>query len=121
MANKTAFQKFYPLPGKVFAFGNLTVKTDHSPRGSVSWWYHVAPVVEVEGEKFVLDPAIEFSRPLSLSEWLSRMGDPSRIKVSFCGSGTYIPSDSCDEESDGLELRALGTQRSYLKLEAPRR
>ncbi len=121
MANKTAFHQFFPLPGKVFAFGNLTVQTSFSPRGSVSWWYHVAPVVEVDGEKYVLDPAIEFTRPLSLKEWLGRMGDPSRIKVSFCGSGTYVPSDSCDKETDGLELGALRSQRSYLKLEAPRR
>lgn len=121
MANKTAFHQFFPLPGKVFAFGNLTVQTSHSPRGRVSWWYHVAPVVEVDGEKFVLDPAIEFTRPLHLKEWLGRMGDPEKIKVSFCGSGTYVPSDSCDEETDGLELGALKTQRSYLKLEAPRR
>lgn len=121
MANKTAFQHFFPLPGKVFAFGNLTVEAPASPRGRVSWWYHVAPVVEVAGEKFVLDPAIEYARPLTLTEWLSRMGDPGKIRVSFCGSGTYVPGDGCEEESDGLEQKALLTQRRYLKLEAPRR
>lgn len=121
MANKTAFHHFYPLPGKVFAFGNLTVKTSNSPRGSVSWWYHVAPIVEVNGDKYVLDPAIEYQRPLLLNEWLGRMGEASSIKVSFCDSGTYGPSDDCDEKTDGLELSALSTQRYYLKLEAPRR
>lgn len=121
MANKTAFHHYFPLPGKVFAFGNLTVQSSHSPRGSVSWWYHVAPIVEVDGEKFVLDPAIEFSRPLSLGEWLGRMGTPERIKVSFCESGTYVPGDSCEDKTDGLELSALRSQKSYLKLEASRR
>jgi hypothetical protein len=121
MANKTAFQHYFPLPGKVFAFGNLRVETENSPRGSVSWWYHVAPIVEAAGEKYVIDPAINFSRPLKLSEWLEAMGDSSQIKVSFCESGTYNPGDSCESTSDGLELSALNTQRYYLKLEASRR
>lgn len=121
LANKTAFHHYYPLPGKVFAFGNLTVETSYSPRGRVSWWFHVAPIVEVEGEKYVLDPAIEFTRPLPLTEWLSRMGDASSIRVSFCGSGTYGPSDNCDDQTDGLEMSALSAQKYYLKLEAPRR
>lgn len=120
IANRNAFHQFYPVPGKVFAFGNLRVKTANSPRGAVGWWYHVAPIVEVAGKKFVLDPAIEMGRPMELLEWLTAMGNPQKIKVSICNSGTYMPSDNCDNETDGLELRGMQTEKYYLKLEEDR-
>lgn len=117
LANRLAFRKFIPIPNKVFAFGNLRVKTPYSIRGVVGWWYHVAPIVRVGEKKFVLDPSIEFSRPLELEEWLDRMGDVKRIKVAICGSGTYSPGDSCDKETDGMESRAEQVQKYYLSLE----
>lgn len=115
--NRAAFRKFIPIPNKVFAFGNLKVKTPYAVRGVVGWWYHVAPIVRVGDTKYVLDPSIEATRPLTLKEWLERMGDPKRIKVSICGTGTYSPGDDCDKKTDGLELRAERTERHYLSLE----
>lgn len=115
--NRHAFRAFIPIPNKVFAFGNLRVKTPNSRRGVVGWWYHVAPLVQVGEDRYVLDPSIEPTRPLLLKEWLGRMGKPERIKVAICGSGTYSPGDSCDKESDGVEARAERTQREYLALE----
>lgn len=115
--NRNAFRLFIPVPNKVFAFGNLRVKTPNSSRGVVGWWYHVAPIVQVGAEKYVLDPAIEPERPLLLREWIERMGNPKRIKVSICGSGAYSPGDNCHKESDGMELRAERTQKHYLALE----
>jgi hypothetical protein len=120
VVNRFAFHQFYPIPSKVFAFGNLAVNTPNSPRGRVSWWYHVAPVVEVNGKKYVLDPAIEFERPLELGDWLSAMGDPEKIKVSICKSGTYSPGDDCEKETDGLEFRGMKAQKHFLKLEERR-
>lgn len=120
VANRVAFHKLYPVPKKVFAFGNLRVATSNSPRGRVGWWYHVAPVVQVGDTKFVIDPAIESSRPLTLDEWLGRMGNPARMKVSICESGTYSPGDNCLKETDGLELRAMNTLKHFLSLEKSR-
>lgn len=117
LANRNLFRWFHPVPNKVFAFGNLRVKTSNSPRGAVGWWYHVAPIVEVKKVKYVLDPAIEPSRPLILKEWLSRMGVPEKIKVAICGSGTYSPGDNCEKETEGLELRAERAQQYYLTKE----
>jgi hypothetical protein len=117
LANRLAFHMYIPVPDKVFAFGNLRVDTDNTRRGVVGWWYHVAPIVQVSATKYVLDPAIEHARPLPLPEWLDRMGDPKKIKVAFCGSGTYSPGDDCRKETDGLEARALRAQRHYLALE----
>jgi hypothetical protein len=115
--NRSAFRKFIPIPKKVFAFGNLRVKTPNSLRGVVGWWYHVAPIVQVGDAKYVLDPSIEATRPLELREWLERMGTPEKIKVSICDTGTYSPTDNCDKETDGLELRAEKTAKHYLALE----
>lgn len=115
--NRLAFRAFIPIPSKVFAFGNLRVKTPNSRRGVVGWWYHVAPMVRVGNDQFVMDPSIEPTRPLTLNEWLGRMGKPERIRIAVCGSGTYSPGDNCDKESDGVEARAEYAVRQYLVLE----
>ena len=104
-----------PVPNKIFVFGDLEVKTPNSQSGSVSWWYHVAPIVTVNGQKYVLDPAIEPLRPLKLEEWLSKMSsDVSTLEVSICQSGSYMPSDFCDKVTDGSEATAAQDQISYL-------
>lgn len=115
--NRNAFRMFIPIPSTVFAFGNLRLKTNNSPRGVVGWWFHVAPLVQVGETKYVLDPAIEPERPLTIDEWLSRMGTPVRIKVAICGSGTNSPGGNCNRESDGMELWAVRAQKHFLELE----
>jgi hypothetical protein len=115
--NRNAFRLFVPIPDKIFAFGNLRVKTANSSRGVVSWWYHVAPIVSVGSEKYVLDPALEAGKPLVLKEWLARMGTPEKIKIAICGTGTYSPNDNCNKHTDGMELKASAAQKRYLQLE----
>ncbi len=96
------------------------MKTRNSPKGVVGWWFHVAPIVEGKNVKYVLDPAIHPLAPLTLREWLATMGKPEKMKVAICASGAYSPSDNCDKESDGLELRAERAQQKYLGLEYDR-
>jgi len=120
LAMRNMFKWYAPLANKVFVFGNLRVKTHNSPKGVVGWWFHVAPIVEVKNVKYVLDPAIEPLAPLTLKEWLAKMGTPEKMKVAICASGAYSPSDNCDKESDGLELRAEKAQQHYLGLEYDR-
>lgn len=117
LAMRSLFRLYAPLASKVFAFGNLRVKTKNSPRGAVGWWFHVAPIVEVKGVKYVLDPSIEFGAPLTLKDWLTRMGNPAKMKVSICNSGAYAPSSNCDKKSDGIETRAEIAEQHYLGLE----
>lgn len=94
-AVRHANRENYPAPNKVFAFGSLSVKSPNAPRGRVGWWYHVAPVVSVDGTNYVMDPSIEASRPLTVKEWIGRMGNTNKIRVSICKSGTYTPGDDC--------------------------
>ncbi len=94
-------------PAKVFAFGDLAVETDNSPDGIVQWWYHVAPLIVVDGKPYVLDPSIHPSAPLSLREWLESMGDSSAIEVAICNAYTFSPDSSC--------LKAPASEDNYAK------
>lgn len=101
------------VPLKVFAFGNLSVKTENHPHGWISWWYHVAPVLRVEGIAYVLDPAIEPRRPLSVDEWIARMGD-GPIGVSYCASHAYDPDSPCATSETSQKNRAVRDVSPFL-------
>lgn len=62
----------------------------------------------------MLDPSIDKKNPLEIEEWLDKMGTPENIKVAICESGTYLPKDDCDKESDGVESRGKRDQQAYL-------
>ncbi|AUD79597.1 hypothetical protein CW740_10230 [Kangiella profundi] len=67
------FEKEGVIADKAWASGFLKSK-----RSNVSWSYHVAPVVYVEGgngkvDKMIIDPLIA-DRPVTSMEWLSLMG-----------------------------------------------
>ncbi len=104
-------------PAKAFIFGNLEVKTANAPGGSVSWWYHVVPVLKNGQQIVVFDPAIEPRRPLTLTEWVSTMTtDPSSVKVAICEGNAYTPSSSCGKPAS-QGSRAKQDQLGYLKAE----
>ncbi len=105
---------------KIFAYGDLLVKTKNSPMGVVSWWYHVAIIVTDGNEKYILDPAIEPQKPLALKAWLSRMGDPNQIVISLCKSTTYTPYSSCESSTESDDDVALDDQIFFLSLERHR-
>lgn len=110
----------HPRPGKVFIFGNLTVKTPNSPEGEVSWWYHVVPGFRMGKDVVVLDPAIDPYKPLFLQEWVATMtNDPSSVTLSFCEPDTYVPSSSCRTPTS-QEKEARSTQVGYLRDERER-
>ncbi|HKO53275.1 MAG TPA: protein-glutamine glutaminase family protein [Polyangiaceae bacterium] len=81
-------------PYKLFSFGDLQVSTANSPYGVVFWWYHVAPVVKsaASGTVYVLDPALEPTRPLEWQQWLllqvAVLGD---VQVTVADSNAYDP------------------------------
>lgn len=105
-------------PHKIFVFGNLQVATANSLDGEVTWWYHVAPIVQVGVQKYVLDPAIEPRRPLAIDDWLSRMSQvPGELEVAICNSGAYGPMDPCSQHTDGVERAAHIDQPLYLRME----
>ncbi len=100
-------------PGKVFAFGNLKMKTAYDTRGSVYWSYHVAAAFRWNNEAYVMDPSVEPSQPLPLRDWLSRISaQPSRVKVAVCDSYAYVPGSLClggsSRQESGSENHLIG-------------
>lgn len=93
---------------KIFLFGNLRVETRFAPEGVVTWWYHVAPVVQVQDEvggagRVVIDPSVS-SSALQVSEWIAiQTGENCReiplgtpyaegCFYQFTARFTYLPS-----------------------------
>lgn len=106
-------------PWKVFVFGNLALSTANAPAGRVTWWYHVAPVVRVEGELWVIDPGIEPSAPLLLDAWIARQVPPGGerfVALTLCSDHAYGPDGECDP-SAGPGARAERDHQRYLELE----
>lgn len=85
-------------PVKIFAFGNLQVKTSNHPDGVVRWWYHVVIGYRLNQQVYVIDPAIEPRGPLTLQDWNLLMdGAREKFEYSICSARTYEPDDLCDK------------------------
>lgn len=113
------------LPNKLFIFvdhkvGPLLIETNFSPEGDVEWMEHVALVVRVKNQVYVLDPSIELSRPLELDQWISVMTNDKRsLSFSVCDSDTFEPADDCNHPKIDLK-NALKQQNTCLVLERRR-
>lgn len=106
-----------PVPAKLFIFGNLRVKTANSPNGSVSWWYHVVPIVRVGQQPVVFDPAINSAQPMYMKDWIATMTtDLTSVSFSICHPTSYAPSSPCLAESTSASP-ALEHQMMYLDYE----
>jgi hypothetical protein len=111
----------YKRPFNVFSFGNLSAKTANHPQGFVAWRYHVAPIVEVESVAFVLDPAIEPKRPLTLREWLERQAPSAEsLKVSLCDAGSMNPNGLCRGGADPAKAALGYIKQNFFDLEEKR-
>lgn len=109
----------YQRPSKIFAFGNLCVNTSHSSTGYVSWWYHTAPVIRDAESKqvYVLDPAVEPRKPLTVDQWMSAIAANSGncrshnsnyvSRFAICNGYGTNPGSRCDSsfmEEESTEL-----------------
>jgi hypothetical protein len=102
---------------KIFVYGDLLAQTRNTFSGFVSWWYHVAPIVTDGKENYILDPSIETLRPLTLTEWLERMGDPVSMKISLCATDSYTPYSPCMAPEPDEDEAAMDDQVFFLSLE----
>lgn len=91
-------KKLAVKPAKIFAFDNLTVKTQNSLAGEVSWWYHVAALMKVTEAGvdtfYVYDPAIQSKAPMKVRDWLQAMDSPN-AEVAVCSGDAYDPDSDC--------------------------
>lgn len=117
LARSNLEQNGFNSTNKIFVFGDLKVHSENSFSGEVSWWYHVAPIVNWKGKHFVFDPAVFPSAPILLSEWLKKMSDdPSILTLAICSAKAYNPGSFCNQPDDEAEL-AVHDQLIYLNPE----
>lgn len=102
-------------PGKIFAFGDLELKTQYDPKGKVLWSYHVVPAYRIGDRAVIYDGAIESSRLMSLEEWVARIApDPSAVKLSVCDTYAYFPRHQCFGGGATQERSLVNHVLSYL-------
>jgi hypothetical protein len=110
--------------GKVWNYGNLSVRSPNNPRCGVRWGWHVAPTVRVEqaaGEAvlYVVDPSM-FSEPVPASKWRSAQNDEASTLVESESSVFYRSVDGRTvSDPDYVETgKVLRTYRLKLKARA---
>jgi Glutaminase len=117
MARKTIEKRMPPVM-KLFVFGNLAVRSQNHPDRVVRWWYHVAPVYRVGSTVYVLDPAIEPRRPLTVLEWRARVSEESDIRqFALCNTHSFDPDDGCDQAKPMDDDYLEDYQRQYQNFE----
>lgn len=103
---------------KIFVFGELSVASENSVDGAVNWWFHVAPISQIDGNLYVLDPAIDPSKVLALTDWLDHMTEKrDDLLLSLCLGHAYNPYSRCLTPGEVDSGRALVDQESFLDLE----
>lgn len=111
-------QEKAPPVAKIFVFGDLKAKTPNSPRGSVSWWYHVAAAYRDRTTVYILDAALEPQRPLTLQEWVARVSsDPDDVRLSICSAKTYEPDSDCYTPEPKSPQASWAEEQRYLPKE----
>lgn len=103
----------------IFIFGKLKVKTKYSRMGEVHWGFHVAPIVKVKNELFVIDPALNIERPLPLKKWISLQTGIENARFTICHGSAIGPDDNCKdgEMATDVEAKALYSMEFLLKME----
>jgi hypothetical protein len=78
----------YPEATAALAYGNLRPLTRNDPAGFLAFDWHIAAAVQVALDSgrtafFVLDPALDPTRPLPLREWYARLVDSAGSALDF--------------------------------------
>lgn len=95
-------------PGKIFAFGDLNLKTPNSPTGEVTWWYHVVVGYRFANDIYVFDPSVEPRHPLLLEKWIELLGgENADSSIAICDPGAFSPDSSC------FGMKEISIQNSY--------
>lgn len=100
---------------KMFAMGDLEAKNDVM---SARWWYHVAPLVFVDGGDGqpvakIIDPG--FSRePMDPEQWVATMNKGPNVDVDLVSAEQYYPRRGRADSDFGDSLGpAVGTLQDY--------
>lgn len=118
LVNQLAQKKQMPEPSRVFLYGNLEAYTPNAPGYSVTWWYHTAPIVNVEGNLYVMDASLDPLKPMKLEDWVNRqIKSQEPRELVFCEAQTYDPRSSCLAPQEDSGEKALRDIQFFLRRE----
>src|SRR5690606_38544712 len=97
----------YPPIKKAFLFGRMSFRSTLPEEGEITYKDHVAAVVRMGSEVFVMDPPICFAEPLSLKDWmgaLARPDDLNGLEISICSDLTLSHNSNWAESDPKQEV-----------------
>ncbi len=109
-------------PEKIWIYGWLNVATPNVYNCSVSWGWHVAPILDVDTgsgiETYVIDPSM-FDEPVPEAVWVYAQNDASATAVHSSSRVFYRSSGGAESFDDDYSQTAgvLATYRNALRLE----
>lgn len=81
-----------------YIYGNL------QPTVSVSWWYHVAPLLKVDSEEpWILDPAFE-TEPLRRTDWIEKNQPQGRFTTEVKAGSAYFDESGRTSEFNNSNM-----------------
>ena len=107
LARRLLALKGYPNIRKLFVFGDFKYKSRWAETGYVSFKFHVAVATRVGDEIYILDPSVEYERPLLLLDWCQKLTSESQnsnIEYSLCNDMTVSHNSECDEVDERNEI-----------------
>ncbi len=114
LMNRALKSEYWPPLQKIYAFGNLKAKTSFDADGFVYWYFHVALAIKYGSTVYVLDPSLEFSRALTVDEWLNKMHvQQNAVELRICDPDSYSPFDRCIGGQGFIEERQRDDHVQY--------
>ncbi len=103
------------------------------PDARIVWGYHVAPMLQIDGVRTIIDPSME-KTPVTFDTWVSHMARADEVDTFFVPGSQYLPDRSAphtDPMITGFDqlpkfqtkdvAHACGVLWRYLGLENPQR
>ena len=86
---------------QIFLFGGDMLARSHWAPGfpdGIPWVYHVTAIISIDGEPWIIDPALFSDGLLTLRQWVALfVTNPSDLKASICHGETLSPANPCLE------------------------
>lgn len=103
---------------KVFVLDPMKFPTRWSQNGFVIWFYHVAPIAEIDGQMMIFDVAVSPEEPMTLKDWVRQMSyfmtRVERLQVAVCDSNSFNPKTQC-RNGQGVNQEVLNSlEKEYL-------
>lgn len=105
---------------KHFAFGTLRAQSDNIPQGTVSWGYHVAPMIRLNDDKlYILDPALS-PDAIEKEGWYKLMMTKPEARITgfvTCEPNAYDAFSRCFNPVKYPNVNVLCEIQGFLQLE----